>query len=278
MDLSIVIITLNNKNILAECVDSVKRHTRPVSYEIIVVDNGSADGTQSMIRSRFPGVKLIENSKNLGFSRANNLGIKAAAGRYVLILNDDTFIREDSFSKMASFMDKDPETGICGPKLLNTDGSIQRQGSILSAHKWASKTPLDVPLIIGACMFIRRSILDKVGSFDENLFFYNDDLDLCRRVRAAGYRVVYFPSAQVYHIGGYSSKRSPDMKLVVEGFRGGLYFCKKHYGPIAYSLYRALLALFCLAMAPFSLFNRKKLAAYLEILMITLTEQIVYKG
>jgi len=277
MDLSIIIITLNNRNILEECIESIKQNTTSISYEIIVVDNNSNDGTRSAIRSRYPDVALIENKKNLGFSGANNKGLKIAKGRYSVLLNDDTYIKENAFGKLAAFMDSETDVGICGPKLLNIDGSLQRQGSILSSCKWRSKSPVEVGFVLGACMFIRMAVINKIGLLDENLFFYNDDLDLCKRARTAGFKVVYYPDAGIYHYGGYSSKKSPNMKLFVEGFRGGLYYCKKHYGSIIYSVYRALLLIFTLAMLPFSLINKDKLNACREILQIILKEQIVSK-
>ena len=277
MDLSVIIITLNNKKILGECIDSVKRFTRSISYELMVIDNGSDDGTQDMVRSKYPDVILIENKKNLGFSAANNKGLNIARGRYSVLLNDDTFVKEDAFGKIVGFLDGETGIGICGSKLLNIDGSIQRQGSILSAHKWRSSVPTEVNFVLGACMFIRMSILNKIGLLDENLFFYNDDLDLCKRARSAGFKVVYCPDAAVYHYGGYSSKKASGRTLSVEGFRGGLYFCKKHYGVIVYSIYRALLFLFILAMVPFSLINKEKLSACLEVLKIIVNEQIVSK-
>jgi hypothetical protein len=277
MDLSIIIVTLNNKKILEECIESIKRNTTSTSYEIIVVDNNSNDGTRSAIRSKYPDVILVGNKKNLGFSGANNMGLKIAKGRYSVLLNDDTYIKEDAFGKLVAFMDNETAIGICGPKLLNIDGSLQRQGSLLSAYKWRSKSPIEVGFVLGACLFIRMAVISKIGLLDENLFFYNDDLDLCKRARTAGFKVVYYPDAEIYHYGGYSSKRSPNMRLFVEGFRGGLYFCRKHYGPIIYSIYRVLLMLFVLLMVPFSLIKKEKLKACLEILNIIIKEQIVSK-
>ena len=277
MDLSIIIVTLNNKKILEECIESIKRNTTSTSYEIIVVDNNSNDGTRSAIRSKYPDVILVGNKKNLGFSGANNMGLKIAKGRYSVLLNDDTYIKEDAFGKLAAFMDNETAIGICGPKLLNIDNSLQRQGSLLSAYKWRSKSPIEVGFVLGACLFIRMAVISKIGLLDENLFFYNDDLDLCKRARTAGFKVVYYPDAEIYHYGGYSSKRSPNMRLFVEGFRGGLYFCRKHYGPIIYSIYRVLLMLFVLLMIPFSLIKKEKLKACLEILNIIIKEQIVSK-
>jgi hypothetical protein len=277
MDLSIIIVTLNNKKILEECIESIKRNTTSISCEIIVVDNNSNDGTQSAIKSKYPDVALIENKKNLGFSGANNKGLKIAKGRYSVLLNDDTYIKDDTFGKLVAFMDTETDIGICGPRILNIDGSLQSQGSLLSAYKWRSKSPIEVGFVLGACLFIRMAVTNKIGFLDENLFFYNDDLDLCKRARTSGFKVFYYPDAEIYHYGGYSSKRSPNMRLFVEGFRGGLYFCRKHYGPAIYSIYRALLMLFVLLMVPFSLINREKLRAYREILHIIIKQQIVSK-
>ena len=277
MDLSIIIVTLNNKKILEGCINSVKQFTGSISYELIVVDNNSSDGTQALVRSKYPGVTLIENNMNLGYSGANNKGLKIAKGRYSVLLNDDTYIKDDAFGKMVAFLDNETDIGVCGPKLLNTDGSVQQQGSFLSRRKWRSKDPTEVNFVIGACMFIRMGIIKKIGLLDENLFFYNDDLDLCKRARSAGFKVVYYPDAQVFHYGGYSSKRSPSKQLMTEGFRGGLYFCRKHYGPIIYAFYSILLLLFTVVMMIFSLHNKEKFSAYFEIFKIITTKQIVYK-
>jgi hypothetical protein len=276
-DLSIVIITRDNKKVLGECVSSVIGNTHASTYEIIVVDNDSSDGTPSFIKEKFPSVVLLSNNKNVGFSRANNRGLKAAKGRYSVILNDDTYLKDDAFSSLKDHMDKNPDAGICGPKLLNPDGSLQRQGSLLSALAWRSSQPRRVGMVIGACMFIRMSVISRIGLFDENLFFYNDDMDLCRRANKAGFKVVYFPSARVYHYGGFSAKKQANKFLMVEGYRGGLYYCKKHYGNIAYHLYRILLLLFVLLMLLFSLANREKLKVYLEILGIIIRQQIISK-
>jgi hypothetical protein len=278
MDLSIIILTLNNRDILEECIDSVKKFTKDISYEIIVSDNGSVDGTRQFIRTKHPEIALIENEKNFGFSVANNKGLKAAKGRYSMLLNDDTYLKEDAFSKIVRFMDNEPDVGICGPKLLNIDGSVQRQGSILSSIKWNSTKPIEVDFVLGACMFIRMAVLGKIGLLDENLFFYNDDLDICKRAKSAGYKVVYFPDAEIYHYGGYSSKKSPNKRYIIEGFRGGLYFCKKHYAPLIYQIYRAIILLVMPIFAVLSLGNRVKSSAYLEIFTIALKQQIVNRA
>jgi len=275
MELSIIILTLNNKHLLEQCIDSVLRYTKSITFEIIIVDNNSSDGTQELIRSKYPKATLIANEKNLGFTRANNKGLRTSKGRYALLLNDDTYLKDDAFSKMLAFMDSRPDVGICGPRLLNTDGSIQRQGSILSSHTWKAASPVETQMVIGACMLIRASMTEKLGLLDENLFFYNDDLDYCKRARSAGYKVVYYPLAQIFHIGGYTMKKSFNSLLFVEGFRGGLYFCKKHYGVLPYSIYSILLFFYTLLMLPFSLPNSPKWKAYIKVLWIIISQHII---
>lgn len=281
MDLSVIIITLNNKKILEDCLTSIKKFTKGISYETLVTDNGSTDGTEQMLKEKFPSTIHLNNKKNLGFSKANNKGIQKAQGRYVLILNDDTYIRSDAFTAMIRFMDKSPEVGICGPKLLYPNGNIQEQGSIFSKKHWASKFAVDVQFVIGACLLIRKEVISKIGSFDENLFFYNDDLDLCLRAKKAGYKVAYFPIPEVYHYGGFTSKKTHNMAFFVEGIRGGLYFCKKHYNRAIYWLYRAFLLAADLFMLGISAliypFKKDMLPAYLKILKLILTEDIMSK-
>ena len=273
VDLSVVIITLNNKDILEACIASVKEHTKRISYEIIVTDNGSTDGTADMLRSRYPDVCIIENRKNLGFSAANNKGLKNANGRYCLVLNDDTYIDEDAFSKLAEYMDKHENVAAAGPKLMNIDGTIQKQGSFLTAGKWSSKVPVEVDFLIGACLMIRTSVLDEVGYFDENLFFYNDDLDLCKRIKNKGFKIVYVPDSSVYHYGGFSSKKAGNRALEIEGIRGGLYFCRKHYGPVAYQIYRAFIIIASLMMSILP-FDR---AYYLKVSAMAFRQELLPK-
>lgn len=281
VDLSVIILTRNNKKMLDECASSVMTHTGS-PFELIVTDNGSSDGTVELIRSKYPSVKLIENKANLGFTVPNNKGLKIASGRYAVILNDDTYLKEDAFSKVASYLDAHPDVAICGPRLLNPDGSTQTQGSFLESRKWRSTVPIDVSFVIGACMFIRMSALGDIGMFDENLFFYNDDLDICMRARKAGYRVVYAPVASVFHYGGSTSKKTGNFGYFIEGVRGGLYFCRKHYGPIAYMIYRgfviaaaAFMSALCFLTYPV---NKGRMKAYSSILKIALKEEILSKN
>ncbi|MBU0672212.1 MAG: glycosyltransferase, partial [Candidatus Margulisbacteria bacterium] len=150
----------------------------------------------------------------------------------------------------------------------------QRQGGILGKKFWHSKEPLTVDFVIGAALVVRSEVIDKVGLMDENLFFYNDDLDWCLTIRQAGYKIYFVPEAEIIHYGGYSSHGAFNQRLFVEGFKGGLYFCRKHYGELAFHAYRFLLCL-CLSLSlPFMIFNSAKLKAYIEIISLAWRGQI----
>lgn len=273
-DLSIIIVNTNNRKLLEECLNSIYKKTRKATFEIIVTDNASTDGSQAMVKNRFPEVKLIENRENAGFIKASNQGLRIYNARYAMLLNDDTIVKESALDKMVEFMDSHPEAGGCGPKLLNVDGTVQHQGGILGKRFWLSKNPVTVDFVIGAALIVKKEVIDKIGIMDENLFFYNDDLDWCLRIRKAGWKIYFIPSAEIVHYGGYSSRRTFNPKLFVEGFRGGLYFCRKHYGELAFNLYRLLLILFLIPILPFHILDPKKVNAYAEIIKIAWHRQI----
>ncbi|MDD5383224.1 MAG: glycosyltransferase family 2 protein [Candidatus Margulisbacteria bacterium] len=273
-DLSIIIVNTNNKKLLEECLTSIYQNTRKIALEIIVSDNASTDGSQSMVKAKFPQVKLIENKENLGFIKASNLGLKAFSARYAMLLNDDTVVKADALERLVEFMDKHPEAGACGPKLLNTDGSVQHQGGLFGKRFWLAKEPTAVDFVIGAALLVRNEVIDRVGIMDENLFFYNDDLDWCLSIRKAGWKIYFVPDAEIIHYGGYSSKRTFNRRLFVEGFKGGLYFCRKHYGELAYNIYRLCLCFGLSLCLPFHFFNKEKLSAYSEIIGLAWHGQI----
>lgn len=275
LDLSIIIVNYNNANFLGDCLDSIFNCTHKASFEVILVDNNSSDNSVAFVKDKFPQVKTIQNTENLGFCRGNNKGLKVYQGRYALLLNTDTIVKEAAFDRCLEFMDQNPKAGACGPKLLNPDGTPQHQGGLFSRRFWLSKKPVKVDYVIGACLMVRREVIDKVGGLDENFFFSNDDLDWCRRIRKAGWEIYFLPQAEVVHYGGYTIKLF-NQKLFVEGFRGGLYFAKKHYGNIFYQIYRLLLALSMLIAAFISLLfypflkNKQKLGAFWQIFLICL--------
>lgn len=197
-----------------------------------------------------------------------------------MLLNTDTITKKGAFDSMVEFMDSHPKAGACGPKLLNTNGTIQHQGGMLGKKFWLYKYPTKISYMIGACIMARREVIDQVGGLDENFFFSNDDLDWCKRITKAGWDIYFIPQAEVIHHGGYTINKFNQM-LFIEGFRGGLYFCKKHYGNIAYQIYRILLIFAILVATIFSailypfLKNKEKLPAFFKILMLSLKGEII---
>ena len=255
MDLSIVIVNYNVKHFLEQCLHSVKKAIEEIEAEVFVVDNNSVDGSVAHIRERFPWVRLIENQENAGFSRANNQAIRASSGRYILLLNPDTVVEEDTFSKAVGFMDEHPDAGGLGVKMI--DG----RGRFLPESKRALPTPrvaffkvfglsslfpksklfgtyhlgyLDrdkthpVDVLAGACMFLRRETLDKTGLLDEDYFMYGEDIDLSYRITRAGYRNYYYPGTTIIHYKGESTKKG-SLNYVLVFYNAMIIFARKHF-------------------------------------------------
>lgn len=255
MDLSVIIVNYNVKYFLEQCLHAVMMAISKIQAEVIVVDNNSADGSVSMIRQKFPQVILIPNSVNTGFAKANNQAIERASGRYVLLLNPDTVVQEDSFLRCLQYMDLHPEAGCLGVKMI--DG----KGKFLPESKRSLPTPLvafykvfglsklfprskvfgryhlgfldpdrihQVDVISGAYMFMRRSALEKTGLLDESFFMYGEDIDLSYRFRLAGYDNIYFPDTTIIHYKGESTKKS-SINYVVIFYKAMIIFAKKHF-------------------------------------------------
>ncbi|MDD5593560.1 MAG: lipid-A-disaccharide synthase-related protein [Candidatus Margulisbacteria bacterium] len=282
IDLSIIIVNYNDRRFLEGCLNSVYNSTHKASFEIIFVDNHSTDDSVEYVKTHYPKVRLVENTANLGFCRANNRGLKVYRGRYALLLNMDTVVKDGAFDQMLEFMDSHPEAGACGPKLLNADGTPQHQGGLFNRKFWLATQPVKVDYVIGAALMVRREVIDRVGGLDENFFFSNDDLDWCRRIRQAGWQVYFLPQAEVVHFGGFTINRFKQ-KLFVEGFRGGLYFSRKHYGNLIYQIYRVLLILTMVPAILVSsllyplLTNKGKRGAFIQILMIAIRGELLPK-
>jgi hypothetical protein len=209
-----------------------------------------------MVSQKYPEVKVIRNNSNLGFIKANNMGIKAASGRYVMSLNNDTKILGDAINKLIEFMDNNPNAGAVGPKLLNSDGSIQLQcrrgfptlvnslfyfsglsrlfpksrlmGGYLLTYIDDERTE-EVDSLCGAAMVVRREVIEKVGLMDENYFMYGDDIDWCYRIKQAGWKVYYLPEAEMIHYGGRGGSRRQSYRNIFEFHRAMAVFYRKHY-------------------------------------------------
>ena len=255
MKLSIVIICWNDLKVVLDCLRSIFAGTHSFEYEVIVSDNGSTDGSPEFIRQNYPTVRVIENRANLGFAKGNNVGIQASAGEYVLILNPDTIVHEGSLDRWIEFADRHPEAGAFGCRVLNRDGSYQEsarpfpsiRGEWLAAlclrplayisdaflpdvyTGWKGDTERVVDWQSGCCVMFRGKLLKELGGFDEQFFYHCEEVDLCRRVRTAGYPLLFTPEAMITHLGGQSVNRFP-IKFALEKLRSRYRYFYKHYG------------------------------------------------
>lgn len=256
-DLSILVVNWNVRDLLRRCLQSILANLPACQLEIIVVDNGSTDGSVEMVRTEFPQVHLIANPDNRGFPVANNQGLAVARGRYVLLLNPDTEVVGNALETMVAFADAHPDVGVVGPMLLNPDGTVQssrrRFPTLLTAvfestwlQPYAPRRLLaryyvldrpddevqDVDWVTGAALMARREAIEQVGPLDEGFFMYSEELDWCRRFREAGWRVVYLPTARVIHYGGKSSEQVLPARHI-HFQRSKIRYFRKHHGAIA---------------------------------------------
>ena len=255
MDVSIVIVSYNTRELTIQTIESVFRSQTRYAYEIIVVDNHSSDGSVEALQSRFPEVRIIANNENVGFSRANNQGIRLAKGRYVLLLNSDTIVNEGTLETMIRFMDEHPHVGASGCKVVLPNGSLDKacrrgfptpSASFYYAFGIAKMFPkcprfnqyqlthLDpdqdypVDCLVGAFMLVRREAIEQVGLLDEDYFMYGEDVDWCYRIKQAGWEIYYYPYTQIVHYKGASSRKK-SLKIVYEFHRAMILFYRKHY-------------------------------------------------
>lgn len=267
LKLSIVIVSWRSKDYLKKCLYSIYYNLKNITFEIIVVDNGSKDGTADMIKINFPAVAFFYNNDNYGFSKANNQGIKHSRGKYVLILNPDTLIMNAAIQKLMMFLDKHVDIGAIGPKILNPDNSVQLTcarnfptplteffstmiifkklsnyrifGEYLLAY-WDHNNSRQVNALSGACMMIRRRTFDKIGLFDERYFMYAEDLDICYRIKKKGWKIWYLPEAQIIHYGGQSSSQAVE-ETYFRYYESMEFFYRKYYGCFSVIFYKAVL-------------------------------------
>lgn len=244
--LTVIIVSWNTAPLLAECLRSIFPSAENLDYEIVVVDNASTDGSAAMVEREFAGVRLIRNSTNAGFARANNQGIRASAGRYVLLLNSDTIAPPGALPALVQFMDDHSDAGACGPRLARSDGTAQsfafgsdptiayllaRGANRLlfrrPLHDWETDAVQVVDWVSGAALLARRDALEQINGLDEKFFMYFEDNDLCLRLRRADWQVFYNPKVTITHFGGASLNQSA---LRTRWYDASLrYFYSKHY-------------------------------------------------
>jgi GT2 family glycosyltransferase len=255
-DLSVIIVSWNTKEYLLRCLKSVFQSRRSRSWEVIVVDNGSQDGSAKEAKRHFPEIHLIANEKNLGFAKATNQGIRRASGRCLLLLNPDTEVREGAIERLVSFMGDVPDVGIAGAQLLNGDGS--RQNSIanfpslatellnksllrrLFPEKFPGKErdysgPIEVDSVIGACLIVRREAMKQVGILDEGYFLFLEETDWCYRMKKAGWKVYHVPQAEVVHFQGRGAE-AKKREAKVEYYHSRYRFFQKNRGKLQWFL------------------------------------------
>ncbi len=289
MDLSICIVSFKARDLLQESLRSIYATIGKLSFEIIVVDNCSEDGTVEMLKSEFPTVQLIVNDENTGYTRPNNQAMRVSKGRYLVIINPDTLVKPGAFEALAAFLDSHPEAGIVGPKVLNRDGTLQKQCRRSEARPWDAfcyfsglsrlyphdkrfsgylMTYLDEDLtheaqaVSGSCMMIRREVIEQIGFLDEDFFAYQEDSDFCRRARLAGWKIYYNPAAQIVHFAGEGGSGVQPFRSIYVWHRSYYLYYRKHFAKDYFFLfnwvyYAGMLAKFGLALVV-NLFRKKK--------------------
>lgn len=255
MKLSVIVLCWNDRKVIADCLRSIEEQTQLKDMEVIVSDNGSTDDSVAFIHDSFPHVRVIENRENLGFARGNNVGIAAATGEYVLILNPDTYVSDGALDRLIEFADRHLEAGAFGCRILNPDGSYQQsarpfptvRGELVAALclrslayisdffasdmyiGWKGDTERPIHWQSGCCVMFRGALLRQLGGFDEQFFYHYEEVDLCRRVWDAGYRILYTPDASVTHLGGQSVSRFR-IRFELEKCRNRYRYFYKYYG------------------------------------------------
>ena len=262
MKVSIILVNYNSSALLRQCLKSIYEQTKEIPFEIIVVDNASSDNSREIVCSEFSNVQLIKSAENLGFSRGNNLGASLAKGTYLLFLNTDTILFENSIKVLSDFLDKHPDVGAIGPKILFEDGCFQLSSGRLPnlfrefidkivyslARKWRKvicpllerwhNTAKSVGWLTGACLMVRQSAFSQVNGFDENLFMYFEDKDLCKRINASGWQIMYYPSTSTIHLLAGSSSSVDKQKINGLYRTSQLYYYRKHLGRLQFTIVR----------------------------------------
>lgn len=247
MDLSVIIITYKERDLLKKCLESVFASKTDFSFEVIVTDNGSSDGSVEMVKKYFPQVKVLDNQKNLGFSKGNNVAIKQATGNLILLLNADTQVKPDTLDLSVKYMHTHPKVGALGAKVMLPNGELDKACRrkfpnpansflrLFGLKKYSDyniTTPIDqeveVDAIMGAYFLVRKSVVDQVGPLDEEFFMYGEDLDWCWRIKSAGYKIMYFPKAEITHYK-YGASKSIPFSTIKRAHQAMKIFYRKHY-------------------------------------------------
>jgi hypothetical protein len=262
IDISVIIVNWNTKALLLDCVESLYQTTRKSSLEIIVVDNASTDGSIDALRQSFPQVQTIVNQDNLGFAKANNIGIKKAQGLYVCLINSDVKALDGVLDKMRAYMESHPEIGVLAPKTFFGDMQIQKncrefptlrnlfcQEFFLNTLfptvaffrgrdmvRCDYDTVMEIEALSGCFLMVRREVIAQVGPLDEQFFFYSEDVDWCKRIHDAGWKLIHYPEAEAIHFAYGSSSNAP-LRFQVEMLKANWQYWRKHKSMIECALF-----------------------------------------
>ncbi|MBI5474567.1 MAG: glycosyltransferase, partial [Ignavibacteriae bacterium] len=297
MDLSVIIVNYNVRQFLENSLTSIFRAMEGLTGEVFVIDNASDDGSLEMVRAKFPQVQLIENKVNVGFAKANNAALKRAQGRFILLINPDTVVQEDTFRVMLSFFDENPDAGLAGCKVLNPDGSFQLPCRRSFPTPWVAFTKItglsglfpssklfgkynltylsedetyEVDAVSGSYMFLRREVYQKIGGLDETFFMYGEDLDWCYRVSRSGYKVYYVHSTKIIHFKGESTRRS-DIDEIRTFYQAMQLFVEKHFSnSFIVELFLSIAIVLRAALAVVSKASRPLLIALMDFILVDL--------
>jgi GT2 family glycosyltransferase len=276
MDVSIIVVAWNVKELLGKCLQSVYEHTQGITFEVIYVDNASADGSVDMVRSDFPEVRIIENPENRGFIKANNQAIELAQGRYVLLLNSDTVLLENTITKTVQFADAHPQAAVVGCRVLNPDLTLQQScfrfystlnmlldltylSRLFPTNRffgrkiyggWDYNSVREVDVVVGCFSLVRMAAIQQVGVMDERFFVYGDDIDWCRRFVKSGWKVMFTPVGRIIHYGGQTTKKEPN-RFALQLHGAVLINVKTHYHWLTFLICRMLTACYFLERIPY---------------------------
>lgn len=264
MDLSIIIVSYNTRNLLRNCLQSIYANASEGDFEVLVIDNASTDGSANMVKEEFPQVELICNEKNLGFAKANNLGIERSNGRHILLLNSDTEVLAGALDGMVNFLEAHPDVDVLGCQLLDSMGKAEESCGFFPTPKAILLTKLrhrkllepwfknsrasilsperaqGVDWVTGACLMTRRRVVNEVGLLDEKMFMYFEDVDWCYRMKKAGWKIYFAPEVRIIHKRGASLEQVPD-RMIYEYRRSELHLYKKHLGLFSQLVFRVVI-------------------------------------
>lgn len=290
---SIIIVHHNTKELLRQCLASLMETTHSVDKQLIVVDNASSDGSSQMLGESFPEVTLLKNKSNIGFSQANNQGVKKAIGPYLLFLNPDTIVCDGAIEGMVRFLESRADVGAVGCKLLNADGSLQRSCGLFPSLRielftrtflnrmfprnrtfnmhnlasWDYSAVSEVDWATGACLMVRKDVFHSLSGFDENIFMFYEDVDLCLRIWREGWKVLFYPDSVVFHLRGGSWKQNREVPIQ-SSYVNALYFYRKHYSKAKLLVLKVLLivevAIGIAAFVPYLILKKENSSAILS--------------